>query len=75
MTLSKKLVLALAGTSLLAPLAGHAQEIASLSGRAAINEYSQQQDNDTFRAWASTNQVTSVNQFSDVRPTDWATRR
>jgi hypothetical protein len=32
----------------------------------------QQQDVDRFRAWESKNQVTSVNQFSDVLPTDWA---
>ena len=75
MNLSKKLVLALAGTSLvapLAPLAASAQEIAALNGRAAVNDYMQQQDVDTFKAWASRNQVTSVNQFSDVKPTDWA---
>ena len=72
MHLSKKLVLALAGTSLLAPVAAPAQEIAAVNGRAAVNEYMQQQDVDTFKAWASRNQVTSVNQFSDVKPTDWA---
>jgi hypothetical protein len=75
MNLSKKLVLALAGTSIvapLAPLAASAQEIAALNGRAAVNDYMQQQDVDTFKAWASRNQVTSVNQFSDVKPTDWA---
>jgi hypothetical protein len=27
---------------------------------------------DRFRAWESKNQVTSVTQFSDVQPTDWA---
>ena len=32
----------------------------------------QQQDVDRFRAWESKNQVTSVTQFSDVQPTDWA---
>jgi hypothetical protein len=72
MNLSKKLVLAMAGTSLLAPVAASAQEIAAVNGRAAVNEYMQQQDVDTFKAWASRNQVTSVNQFSDVKPTDWA---
>ncbi len=72
MNLSKKLVLALAGTGLVAPMAASAQEIAALGGRAAIAEYTQQQDVDTIKAWASRNQVTSVNQFSDVQPTDWA---
>ncbi len=72
MTLSKKLLLAVAGTSLVAPLAASAQDIAALNGRAAVNDYMQQQDIDTFRAWESRNQVTSVNQFSDVKPTDWA---
>ena len=72
MNLSKKLLLALAGSSLAAPLAASAQEMASLNGSAAINEYMQQQDVDRFRAWESKNQVTSVNQFSDVKPTDWA---
>jgi hypothetical protein len=32
----------------------------------------EQQDVDRFRAWESQNQVTSISQFSDVRPTDWA---
>jgi hypothetical protein len=72
MNLSKKLLLALAGASLTAPLAASAQDLASLNGSAAINEYMQQQDVDRFRAWESKNQVTSVNQFSDVQPTDWA---
>ena len=72
MTLSKKLLLALAGTGLVAPMAASANQIASLGGNAAINEYMQQQDVDRFRAWESKNQVTSVNQFSDVQPTDWA---
>lgn len=72
MNLSKKLVLAMAGTSLVAPMAAVAQDIAAVTGRAAVNEYMQQQDVDTFKAWASRNQVTSVNQFSDVKPTDWA---
>uniref|UniRef100_UPI0040480772 iron uptake porin n=2 Tax=Cyanobium sp. TaxID=2164130 RepID=UPI0040480772 len=72
MNLSKKLVLAMAGTSLVAPMAASAQDIAALNGRAAVNDYMQQQDVDTFKAWASRNQVTSVNQFSDVKPTDWA---
>ena len=72
MNLSKKLLLALAGASISAPLAASAQEVASLTGSAAINEYMQQQDVDRFRAWESKNQVTSVNQFSDVQPTDWA---
>ena len=72
MNLSKKLLLALAGASISAPLAAPAQEVASLNGSAAINDYMQQQDVDRFRAWESKNQVTSVNQFSDVLPTDWA---
>ena len=72
MNLSKKLLLALAGTGLMVPMAASAQELASLSGTAAINEYMQQQDVDRFRAWESKNQVTSVTQFSDVQPTDWA---
>ena len=72
MNLSKKLLLALAGASLSTPLAASAQDLASLNGTAAINEYMQQQDVDRFRAWEAKNQVTSVNQFSDVLPTDWA---
>ncbi|QPN70268.1 iron uptake porin [Synechococcus sp. CBW1108] len=72
MTLSKKLLLALAGTGLVAPMAASANELASLGGNAAINEYMQQQDVDRFRAWESKNQVTSVTQFYDVQPTDWA---
>ena len=72
MNLSMKLLLALAGTSLAAPLAASANELVSLGGNAAINEYMQQQEIDELKAWRSKNQVTSVNQFSDVQPTDWA---
>lgn len=43
-----------------------------MGGNAAINEYMQQQEIDELKAWRSKNQVTSVNQFSDVQPTDWA---
>ena len=75
MNLSKKLLLALAGTGLMVPMAASAQELASLSGTAAINEYMQQQDVDRFRAWESKNQVTSITQFSDVQPTDSVTAR
>ena len=67
-----ELLLALAGTGLLAPLAANAQDAGALSASAAINTSMEQQDIDRFRAWESQNQVTSVSQFSDVRPTDWA---
>jgi hypothetical protein len=67
-----QLLLALAGTGLLAPLAANAQDASAISSSAAINSYMEQQDIDRFRAWESQNQVTSVSQFSDVRPTDWA---
>jgi hypothetical protein len=53
-------------------MAASAQQVASLTGMSAVNEYMNQQDVDRFRAWESKNQVTSVNQFSDVKPTDWA---
>jgi len=72
MKVSKKLALALAGTTLAASSAASAQEIASLNGRAAVSSYTQQQVEDRFMAWDAKNQVTSVNQFSDVQPTDWA---
>ncbi|NDC34602.1 MAG: porin [Synechococcaceae bacterium WB9_2_112] len=72
MKLFKQLLVAPAALGLVAPLAVSAQEIASLNGMSAVNEYMNQQDVDRFRAWESKNQVTSVTQFSDVRPTDWA---
>jgi hypothetical protein len=65
----QQLLLAMAGTGLLAPMAASANEMASA---AAINTYMEQQDIDRFRAWEAQNQVTSVSQFSDVLPTDWA---
>jgi hypothetical protein len=68
----QQLLLALAGTGLLAPLAATAQEVPSSASSASISSYMEQQDVDRFRAWESQNQVTSINQFSDVRPTDWA---
>ena len=72
MKLFKQLLVAPAALGLVAPLAVSAQELASLNGMSAVNEYMNQQDVDRFRAWESKNQVTSVTQFSDVRPTDWA---
>jgi hypothetical protein len=72
MSTLSKLLLALAGTGLLAPLAANAQDATAISSSAAISSYMEQQDVDRFRAWESQNQVTSVSQFSDVRPTDWA---
>jgi hypothetical protein len=58
--------------ALAAPETAFANEISSLNGREAINDYMEQQEIDELKAWRSRNQVTSVNQFSDVRPTDWA---
>ena len=49
-----------------------ANELASLNSGESINGYMEQQEIDELKAWRSRNQVTSVNQFSDVRPTDWA---
>ncbi len=72
MKASKKFFIAIATTGFIAPLAAPAQELASLSGNNAVNEYMNQQNIDTFRAWESKNQVTNVSQFSDVKPTDWA---
>jgi len=63
---------AMALTTIVATASAQAQEITSLNGMSAVNAYMNQQDVDRFRAWESKNQVTSVNQFSDVRPTDWA---
>ena len=72
MNLFKQLLVAPAALGLALPLAASAQEVASLNGMSAVNEYMNQQDIDRFRAWESKNSVTSVNQFSDVKPTDWA---
>ena len=52
----QQLLLAVAGTGLLAPMAATAAEL-NLDG---VNKY------------ASEEQVTSISQFSDVKPTDWA---
>ena len=52
----QQLLLAMAGTGLCAPLAATAAEV----NLTAVNQYSSEE------------QVTSVSQFSDVRPTDWA---
>lgn len=60
----QRLVLAPALLGLLSPAGAMASD--------AINTYMQQQEIDELKAWRSKNQVTSVNQFSDVRPTDWA---
>ena len=72
MKLFQQLLLAPAALGLLAPIAAQAADVSSLSGVNAASAYSAQQDTDAFRAWQSQNQVTSVSQFSDVQPTDWA---
>ena len=68
----QRLLLAALPCGLIAPTAVLAQQAPSYSGMSAVNEYMNQQDLDRFRAWESQNQVTSINQFSDVKPTDWA---
>ncbi len=72
MKLFQQLLLAPAALGLVAPLAAHANGYDMASSTTAINTYTQQQDLDRFRAWEAQNQVTSVNQFADVQPTDWA---
>ena len=57
------------GLGVVAPLAAQAQEL----NMGPVNRYVDQQDIDRMRALeAQMGQVTSVGQFSDVQPTDWA---
>ncbi|MDM7959744.1 MAG: iron uptake porin, partial [Synechococcus sp. WH 8007] len=56
MKLFQKLLLAPAALGLLAPVAANAADV-NLSG---------------FSAYSTEEQVTSITQFSDVQPTDWA---
>ncbi|KEF40893.1 MAG: porin [Cyanobium sp. CACIAM 14] len=67
----QRYLLAPVALGLLSPLAASAGEI-SPSQRADISNYMEQQDVDRFKAWEAQNQVTSINQFSDVQPTSWA---
>ena len=60
----QRLVLAPALLGLFSPVGALASE--------AMNTYMDQQEIDELKAWRSQNQVTSINQFADVRPTDWA---
>ena len=68
MKLFQKLLLAPAALGLMAPMGASAVDLAS----AGMNEYIQQGDLHNFRVWADQQQVTSVGQLSDVKPTDWA---
>ena len=72
MKLFQQLMLAPAALGLVAPLAAQANGYDLASSTSAINNYTQQQDLDRFRAWEAQNQVTSINQFADVQPTSWA---
>ena len=72
MKLFQQLLLAPAALGLVAPLTAQANGLDLASSTNAINNYSQQQDLDRFRAWEAQNQVPSINQFSDVQPTSWA---
>ena len=65
MNLSKKLLLALAGHGLMVPMAASAQELASLNGAAAFNDYMQQQDID------SSNQVNNKDLWAGVIQTQF----
>jgi hypothetical protein len=69
MKLFQKLLLAPAALGLMAPVAASASDLASAGG---MNSYIQQNDLHNFRVWADQNQVTNVQQFNDVKPTDWA---
>merc|ERR1712070_565018 len=65
----RKLLLAPVALGLAAPVAAQAQSF----DMGNVNRYTQQQDTDRMRALeAQMGQVTSVSQFSDVYPTDWA---
>jgi hypothetical protein len=59
MTIFRQLLVAPAAIGLLAPFAAHAADL----NLTDVNAYSSS---------GSADQVTSINQFSDVRPTDWA---
>jgi hypothetical protein len=69
MKLFQKLLLAPAALGLMAPVAASASDLASAGG---LNSYIQQNDLHNFRVWSDQNQVTNVQQFNDVKPTDWA---
>ena len=58
--------------ALFAPAGAGANELAAMNGKEAINDYMEKQEIDEIKAWRSRNQATSINQFSDLRPTDWA---
>jgi len=65
----RKLLLAPLVMGVVAPLASQAQSL----DMGSVNRYQDQQDIDRMRAIeAQMGQVTSVSQFSDVQPTDWA---
>ena len=65
----RKLLLAPALLGLASPMAVQAQSL----DMGTVDRYTQQQDIDRMRALeAQMGQVTSVSQFSDVQPTDWA---
>ena len=65
----RKLLLAPALLGLVSPMAVQAQSL----DMGTVDRYTQQQDIDRMRALeAQMGQVTSVSQFSDVQPTDWA---
>jgi hypothetical protein len=66
MKLFQKLLLAPACLGLLAPLATEAR------ASDAMADYVRQMETDAVKALMQQMQVTSINQFSDVRPTDWA---
>jgi len=64
-----RLLLAPVVLGVVAPLASQAQSL----DMGTVNRYVDQQDVDRMRALeAQMGQVTSVSQFSDVQPTDWA---
>ena len=65
----RKLLLAPVALGLAAPVAAQAQSF----DMGNVNRYTQEQNIDRMRALeAQMGQVTSVSQFSDVYPTDWA---
>ena len=72
MKLFSKLLLAPALLGLATPLAASAADLGAGSSTGAINNYMNQQDLDRMRAMDAQNQVTSITQFSDVQPTEWA---
>jgi len=65
------LLILTAAAHLTTPEIGATQDHATFNTRTSIINYNQQQEAESIEAWQTKNQISSIRQLSNLKPTDW----